>query len=74
MLSPVSFQLVRAPLHAEESAGTEPAPQGVDSAATRSFGSSGDTPSTPSVPPWLTPGNFDFLRRVAQVVSGSRDK
>jgi hypothetical protein len=65
---------MRVPLHAEESATTEPAPQGVDSTASRSFGSSGETQPTPSVPPWLTPANFDFLRRVAQVVSESGGK
>ena len=72
MLSPVSFQLTRVPLNAEEPAATEAAPKGADSTATRSFGSAANTPPAPSVPPWLAPGNFDFLRRVAQVVSATR--
>jgi hypothetical protein len=74
MSSPVSFQLVRAPLTAEASAEAEAeaAPKDADATGTRSFGSAVDTPRAPSVPPWLTPDNFDFLRRVAQVVSPTR--
>jgi hypothetical protein len=72
MLTTVSFQ----PIHIGSSVdyAAEAREEPAETPANASAQVPSEIPAAPSLPPWLEPSNFDFLRRVAQAISARSDR